>query len=134
MKEATVLKNWNALRNLGGNCADWYDEGKPGPNKKAFAAAAKSLCRWLRDDVLDGAEGDIRFNPGGPAVSGEITLHTDKIYVQFAGDCHNDPSLGVMVRTCKGRKDYCGGVNHWVRSRADVAELVRVVTQLNNKG
>jgi len=130
VKEATVLKNWNALRNLGGRCDDWSGEGKPGPRKKAFAAAAKSLCRWLRDDVLDGVEGDIRFNPGGPAVSGEVTLHTDHVYVQFSGDFHNDPSLGVMVRTCKGRKDYSGGANNWVRSKADVATLAATVSAL----
>lgn len=56
---------------------------------------------------------DIRSNRGGIAVSGEITLHTNSIYVQisqpsFGGD------RGILVRTCKGRKDYTGGKNNFL--------------------
>lgn len=52
---------------------------------------------------------DLRFNPGGIAVWGEVTLHTDKLYIQASYGC----DIGVLVRTCKGRRDYTGGMNHW---------------------
>ena len=52
---------------------------------------------------------DIRSNKAGPAVSGEITLHGDEVYVQL--------SLGfgqeVMFRKVRGRRDFTGGANHW---------------------
>lgn len=50
---------------------------------------------------------DIRTNKGGPAVVGETTYHGDKIYIQF-----ND--MGIMYRTVKSKKDYCGGTNKWI--------------------
>jgi hypothetical protein len=54
---------------------------------------------------------DIRSNKGGNAVMGEVTLHSDHLYLMvhvMTGE------LRVLYRTCKGRKDYCGGMNHYV--------------------
>ena len=59
---------------------------------------------------LDKADYDLRFNPGGIAVWGEVTLHTDTLYVQVS----HGHDLGILARTCKGRKDYTGGTNHWL--------------------
>jgi hypothetical protein len=60
---------------------------------------------------LKKGEFDIRWNPGGIAVSGDHTLHTDKIYVAF----HDNLQTGCFYwRTCKGRKDYTGGPNQIV--------------------
>lgn len=55
---------------------------------------------------------DVRSNKGGPAVSGEVILHSDSLYVQFSQSC-----LGpvFMWRTCKSRKDYCGNTNQWMK-------------------
>ena len=54
---------------------------------------------------------DIRSNMGGIAVSGEITLHTDTLYVQLSkGSITNR----FFYRSCKGRKDYTGGSNQWM--------------------
>ena len=124
MTEATLRRHWATLSRLGGHCTDWEGEGRPGPHKKQYASSAKSLCKWLRDCVLE-CDGAVRFNPGGCAVSGEVTLHTDHVYIQFSGDLHNQ--LGVLIRTCKGRKDYCGGPNQWINSTVSVAELARRV-------
>jgi hypothetical protein len=55
---------------------------------------------------------DLRSNKGGMAVSGEVTLHTDTLYVQLYESCVGSSGVSVMYRTCKGRKDYCGGRNH----------------------
>ena len=87
----------------------------------AYAAAAKRRFhqrarKQLR--LVAGALGlpahtfDLRSNAGGIAVSGEITLHADHLYVQasqpaFGGD------NGVLFRTCDGRKDYCGHRNQF---------------------
>lgn len=54
---------------------------------------------------------DIRSNKGGDGVMGEVTLHSDHLYLMvhsWSGD------LKVLYRTCEGRKDYCGAMNHTV--------------------
>ncbi len=55
---------------------------------------------------------DLRSNYGGMAVSGEVTLHADHLYVQA---CH--PAMGhdtgILFRNCEGRGDYVGGPNHY---------------------
>jgi hypothetical protein len=53
----------------------------------------------------------LHSNPGGPGVWGEVILHTDKYYLQASQD---QSDLGLLVRSCKGRKDYTGGPNQWV--------------------
>ncbi len=61
---------------------------------------------------------DLRTNKAGIAVSGEITLHHEAVYVQvsqFAGGGRN----GILIRSCNGRKDYHGGRNTF----ADLALL-----------
>lgn len=50
---------------------------------------------------------DLRYNTAGIACSGDCILHADNFYVCFNLDCCN----WVLVRTCKGRKDYTGGPN-----------------------
>jgi len=55
---------------------------------------------------------DIRSNKAGPAVSGEVSLHGDHIYVQLSGSYHEGPQL--LYRSCKNRKDYTGGTNNFI--------------------
>ena len=55
---------------------------------------------------------DLRSNQGGIAVSGEVTLHADHLYVQACQPATGHDS-GVLFRTCKGRKDYVGGRNNF---------------------
>jgi hypothetical protein len=77
--------------------------------KREFKRLARKFLRELKDRT--GLDGDLRWNEGGIAVSGEATFHTDGIYVQISGELLRD--LGIMYRTCKGRKDYSGGANRW---------------------
>jgi hypothetical protein len=56
---------------------------------------------------------EIRSNMGGIAVSGEVILHSENIYVQLS-QSFIGPDAGVMYRRCNGRKDCCGGRNHWM--------------------
>jgi hypothetical protein len=55
---------------------------------------------------------DIRSNLGGTAVAGEITLHGEHLYIQL---CEAMGGLEVLYRSCKGRKDYTGGGNNWMK-------------------
>jgi hypothetical protein len=59
-------------------------------------------------------EYEISNNYAGPAVSGEITLHTDFVYIQFSQSSLG-PDWGFMWRSCNGRKDYTGGPNRWMQ-------------------
>ena len=55
---------------------------------------------------------DLRSNKAGIAVSGEVTLHADHLYVQVSQP-FGGFDTGVLFRTCSGRKDYVGGPNHF---------------------
>ena len=58
-----------------------------------------------------GGEGDVRSCVGGPAVLGEVVLHTDDLYVCLC--VSSDPEPLFYFRTCRGRLDYAGGTNNW---------------------
>ncbi len=81
--------------------------------KREFHLHARRRLRRLAD-ALGLAPGtyDLRSNQGGIAVSGEITLHADQLYVQACQPATGHDS-GVMFRTCDGRKDYTGGRNNF---------------------
>ena len=55
---------------------------------------------------------DLRSNAGGCAVSGEVTLHADRLYVQ-ANQPATGADTGILIRSCDGRRDYVGGRNHF---------------------
>lgn len=79
-------------------------------NKARFEKQSDALIRQVVKILgLPKGSYDNRYNPAGIACSGDRTLHTDKVYVSFNLDCMN----AVLVRTCKGRKDYTGGRNQW---------------------
>ncbi len=94
--------NWNKP------CA--YDEDQ----KRRFHATARTRLRRLATVLrLCAGSFDLRSNKGGIAVSGEVTLHHERVYIQasqpaFGGD------TGVLIRTCRGRRDYVGGPNNFV--------------------
>jgi hypothetical protein len=75
---------------------------------------------------------DLRSNMAGIAVSGEITLHADHVYVQ-ASQPFGGFDSGILIRTCKGRKDYVGGPNNFtsldlLHDPAKLARMVNLVT------
>ena len=55
---------------------------------------------------------DLRSNAGGIAVSGEATIHGDRLYVQVSQPATR-ADTGVLFRTCEGRRDYTGGRNNF---------------------
>ena len=103
--------------------------------KRLFHSRAKSQLRRIAAALgLEPGSYDLRSNQAGIAVSGEITLHGDHLYVQVSQSAMGHHS-GVLFRSCKGRKDYVGGPNnfasldllnrpdelaHWLRRVCDV--------------
>ena len=55
---------------------------------------------------------DLRSNEGGIAVSGEVTLHADRLYVQVSQPATGSDT-GILFRSCENRRDYVGGVNNF---------------------
>lgn len=93
---------------------DWY---KPcaynEPQKHLFHREARKRLHALAEALcLPRHAYDVRSNKGGVAVSGEVTLHADHIYVQVCQPATGADS-GILIRTCKGRKDYTGGPNNF---------------------
>ena len=85
--------------------------------KREFLKTARAfLKRYAREVLkLDPAAYDLRVNKGGIAVSGEVTLHSENLYISIEAGCFQGR---FMWRTCAGRKDYTGGMNHWTTARA----------------
>ena len=72
---------------------------------------------------------DFRRNEGGIAVSGEATIHTDRLYVQVSQPATGSDT-GILFRSCDGRRDYTGGRNNFasldlLHRPAELAHLIR---------
>ena len=102
-----------------------YDEAR----KLQFHRIARRQLALLAKALnLPSGSYDLRSNKAGIAVSGEVTLHGEHIYVQASqpfGGFHT----GVLIRTCKGRKDYTGGPNNFASLDLlhDPGKLARIV-------
>ncbi len=97
---------------------DWYAHCAYEPEvKRRFHAAARTRFRRLATALgFPFGSFDLRSNPSGIALSGEITLHHDDVYVQVCQPATGADS-GILIRTCQGRRDYTGGRNHFVPLR-----------------
>jgi len=83
--------------------------------KRKFHSDAEKVLRALAVKLgYQKGDFDLRHNQGGIAVSGEITLHSDTLYIQFSQSSMG-PDFGFMWRSCKGRTDYTGGPNRWMK-------------------
>ncbi len=89
------------------DCA--YDEAQ----KRCFHTAARARLPQLAAELrmLSGSY-DLRSNKAGVAVSGEITLHHEAVYIQVSQSVLGG-GMGILIRTCRGRRDYTGGRNGW---------------------
>lgn len=107
--------------------------------KRRFHATARSRLKKLAAELgLSPKSHDIRSNRAGVATSGEITLHHDRAYIQV-GQFGLQSGHGILIRTCKGRKDFTGGANHFVAlSMLDdipaLAAAVRAITGVGRDG
>lgn len=84
-------------------------------NKTALHTKGRQLLNALAVQLglVEGTY-EIRSNKAGSAVSGEVTLHGEKLYVQISEHATGPSGLQMMYRSCAGRKDYCGGRNNFV--------------------
>jgi hypothetical protein len=91
---------------------DWYARCAYDPKvKRRFHTAARSRLRQLATTLCFGPGSfDLRSNLGGIAVSDEITLHHDTVYIQVCQPASGADS-GILIRTCQGRRDNAGGRN-----------------------
>jgi len=102
--------------------------------KRAFHHHARRRLKQLANALgLAPQNYDLRSNVGGIAVSGEVTMHSDHVYVQACQPAAGHDS-GLMFRTCQGRKDYHGGPNHFasldlLNRPDDLARRIREVCQ-----
>ena len=89
---------------------DWYARCAYDPEvKQRFHTAARARLRRLATTLgFPLGSFDLRSNLGGIAVSGEITLHHDDVYIQVCQPASGADS-GILIRTCQGRRDYTGG-------------------------
>ena len=73
--------------------------------KNQFHIAGRNRMRELANTLgYTKGEYEVRSCKGGMAVSGEVILHTEDVYVCVG---HNF----AYFRSCAGRKDYTGGPN-----------------------
>lgn len=98
-----------------------------GPYKLDFHIKAKVVMKHLAKVLgLQTQDYTIRSNLGGPAVSGEVTLHSQYLYVQvhqsFGG-------LKVLYRSCEGLKDYTGGPNNYAKI-SDLEDRPALIAQM----
>lgn len=83
--------------------------------KHAFHLAGKRLMRRIAGELgLTKGQYDLRSNLGGIAVSGEVTLHADTLYLQLSQSALSGGRACILYRRCAGRKDYTGETNHWI--------------------
>jgi hypothetical protein len=92
---------------------DWYRRcAYDGEQKKAFHRQARIALRALAKELrLSPNSFEVRSCVGGGAVSGEVILHGETIYIQVCQPATGADS-GILIRTCEGRRDYQGGRNH----------------------
>jgi len=84
--------------------------------KHAFHAAGRRFLKELARALhLPMGSFEVRSNLAGIAVSGEVTLHGERLYVQLSESAVCNPGISALYRSCKGRHDYTGGANHFVR-------------------
>jgi hypothetical protein len=95
-----------------------YGERERGPNgaKKQFHSKSAAFLRALGND-LGLKEFKVTSNPGGIAVSGEITLmgmwgEGNGLYLQIFQSVTN--MRYFLYRTIRNMKDYSGGANQWL--------------------
>ena len=81
--------------------------------KRCFHRHARAqLLRLAAALGFEPCDYNLRSSEGGIAVSGEITLHADRLYVQ-ASQPATRADTGILFRSCEGRRDYTGGRNNF---------------------
>jgi hypothetical protein len=111
------------LQNLAENWDGSYEQ------KEKFHREGRKLLKEVASRLgLKKENFSIRSNKGGPAVLGDVILHSDTLYINLGGSYFNK---SFMFRSCKGQKDYTGGTNNWMtyeflcNNLSDAVEIFR---------
>lgn len=108
---------------------DLWDNQKLTYDEELKTIAHQLAIRWLRHlatNVFNCEKGDyvVRSNKAGIAVSGEVTLHINRVpnyplglYIQI---CQYSSGQAVLYRTCNNLADYVGHTNHFASLREAV--------------
>lgn len=83
--------------------------------KKQFLSKARSVLKSVAKE-LSLSDFDISKNKGGIAVSGEVSLKTDGLYIQVS-QCLRDENLQVMYRSFDPQSNKHGS-NNWMSAEA----------------
>ena len=87
---------------------NWYQSSAyDDTQKRCFHTTGLKRLRTLAKAIgFASGSFDVRSNHGGIAVSGEVTLHHEQIYVQVSQPATR-ADTGILIRTCKGRNREC---------------------------
>ena len=101
----------------------------PDAKRLFHSQARRRLLELAAALSLDAGAYDLRSNQGGIAVSGEVTLHADRLYVQVSQPATR-ADTGILFRSCEGRRDYVGGRNNFapldlLHRPEELARLIR---------
>lgn len=96
-------------------------------SKKAFHRMTKAFLKKVAA-LIEPKDFKVSSNMGGPAVTGEVHLHTDKVYVMVSAARGGE----VMYRSCEGTKDFTGGCNNWesidiLENPEDLADVLKPI-------
>lgn len=120
------LKSKPALVALARRGVSYDPEGK-----RAFHREARSALRMAaRHMGLEPDQYDLRSNMAGQAISGDVVLHAEEIYIMVSVSCFG-PGREVMFRRCQGRSDYRGLANNFcdIAVLADPVRFTALVTR-----
>lgn len=111
MSKSVALTLINKLASLTMGINAYSDAGAA--RKDTMHRCGKAFLHVLATELgLAKGAYDIRNNLGGIAVSGEVTLHGEAIFVQLSQS--GNGCVAVLFRDCNGRKDYYGGQNNFI--------------------
>ena len=81
-------------------------------NKQEFARLGKKLAKFIAKSLgLPKGSYTVRWNAGGDAVSGDVILHAEHLYINFGQSCLGNQ---FMYRWCQDQQDFTGGRNRWM--------------------
>ena len=115
MDEIAEIRRHPALRTLAYRGVS-YDEAA----KRVFHQEGRHAMRRLAEALeLDPGSYDVRSDKGGVAISGDITLHGEEVWVRLSLGPFG-PDHEIAFRKVRGRDDHFGDRNRW----ASINELL----------
>lgn len=124
---------WNKLSDFAESSKGLHGSNFP---KESFKRIGTAALREISDELS--ATGlvsncDIKFNPAGPAVSGDFSLRGDfnvgGSFDLFFG-MNNYAGLEVCYRATKNKKDYSGDRNRWMTFDTENEQVIANILTL----